>query len=413
MSNVSNTLCVMSEQQVEEYQREFDLLTRKGIHFVFEHSPEETLSKISSLNPTFIIIGTELEDYEGLEIMAMIFSKYPEFSRPIVIVPEKEDGLPPMVHTRDKSVGKSSVEGITFEEIATRIAEMDHSDTAALESVSTPPPRFDSKNVVLNEISNSLSAGDPAPVAEDIAIDNEISTSIPSLEPDLPPAKKKPNRLIWVAVPAAVVVGFSAFLIFSWEEQNAPVPENKPELQSHMDPSNQVEAETANTEAVAKDTSASENSDEIGDAPEDNRGEPTEVAASETTPDSDDNLATATEDGALTAQKEIVLPITFKVGDDKPSIADTQEMNDIIQIIKSNPDAKIIITGHASADGAAITNYTLAIARAKRTMKLLVARGISVDRFELKSIGANAPIASNESADGRLRNRRVSIRIIP
>ena len=107
------------------------------------------------------------------------------------------------------------------------------------------------------------------------------------------------------------------------------------------------------------------------------------------------------------------MPISFSAGKDKPSISDKKELNRIVQLLRDQPDARIVLTGHTSAEGGAISNYALAISRAKSAMKLLVNRGIAVDRFELKSIGENKPIASNESEDGRMKNRRVSIQIVP
>ena len=42
----------------------------------------------------------------------------------------------------------------------------------------------------------------------------------------------------------------------------------------------------------------------------------------------------------------------------------------------------------------------------------LIARGIDPARLQAKGYGESAPIASNDTADGQARNRRVELRIL-
>jgi chemotaxis protein MotB len=59
------------------------------------------------------------------------------------------------------------------------------------------------------------------------------------------------------------------------------------------------------------------------------------------------------------------------------------------------------------------SNWELAAARAARVVRLLEERGVSGERLAVVSRGPNEPRASNDTAEGRARNRRIEIRLEP
>lgn len=59
------------------------------------------------------------------------------------------------------------------------------------------------------------------------------------------------------------------------------------------------------------------------------------------------------------------------------------------------------------------TNWELASARAARVVRLLEAEKIDPARLTAISFGANRPVAPNDTPEGRARNRRIEIRLIP
>lgn len=59
------------------------------------------------------------------------------------------------------------------------------------------------------------------------------------------------------------------------------------------------------------------------------------------------------------------------------------------------------------------SNWELAAARAAQVVRLFEAEGIDPARLRAVSFGPYAPLASNDSAEGRARNRRIEIRLIP
>lgn len=59
------------------------------------------------------------------------------------------------------------------------------------------------------------------------------------------------------------------------------------------------------------------------------------------------------------------------------------------------------------------TNWELAAARASQVVRLFQEQGISPDRLRAVSYGPHAPVADNDTPEGRARNRRIEIRLIP
>ncbi|MFN3415968.1 MAG: OmpA family protein [Caldimonas sp.] len=72
---------------------------------------------------------------------------------------------------------------------------------------------------------------------------------------------------------------------------------------------------------------------------------------------------------------------------------------------------RIEIIGHTDALGAPDANLALSLARADAVRSYLQARGIDAQRLAVSGMGSARPVASNETAEGRARNRRIEFRI--
>lgn len=79
------------------------------------------------------------------------------------------------------------------------------------------------------------------------------------------------------------------------------------------------------------------------------------------------------------------------------------------QTLVSHPETTIRIIGHTDSTGSDAVNNPLSINRAAGTRDYLAARGVSSARIAIDGRGEREPIADNNSADGRARNRRVEI----
>ncbi len=88
-------------------------------------------------------------------------------------------------------------------------------------------------------------------------------------------------------------------------------------------------------------------------------------------------------------------------------------LNEVAQVIKDNPRIKKIeIQGHASSEGSDAHNLKLSDQRAKAVMKYLTTKGgVNKDTLTAKGYGETQPIASNDTEEGREKNRRVEFMI--
>ena len=72
-----------------------------------------------------------------------------------------------------------------------------------------------------------------------------------------------------------------------------------------------------------------------------------------------------------------------------------------------SPNATILIEGHTDADGEEQANLDLSSARAQAVLDQLVARGVEASRLTAQGFGEAEPVASNESKEGKAKNRRI------
>jgi len=86
-------------------------------------------------------------------------------------------------------------------------------------------------------------------------------------------------------------------------------------------------------------------------------------------------------------------------------------IDDLVAQLKTNPKAKINITGFTDNIGNQESNIKLGLKRAERIKNLLIQKGIDASIITIDSQGKNKPIADNSTKEGRKQNRRVEIKI--
>ena len=77
--------------------------------------------------------------------------------------------------------------------------------------------------------------------------------------------------------------------------------------------------------------------------------------------------------------------------------------------LRDNQNTDVQIVGHTDSTGSDAINNPLSVDRATSTRNYLTARGVSASRIEIEGRGSYQPIASNNTEEGRARNRRVEI----
>ncbi len=88
------------------------------------------------------------------------------------------------------------------------------------------------------------------------------------------------------------------------------------------------------------------------------------------------------------------------------------ELDQLAEIMKANPKSKIEIGGHTTNKGGKKLNLRLSKKRAKAVVDYLVEKGVRASTLTFKGYGDTNPIGSNETKEGRQKNRRVEIKVI-
>ncbi|MGC9331870.1 MAG: OmpA family protein [Bacteroidales bacterium] len=88
------------------------------------------------------------------------------------------------------------------------------------------------------------------------------------------------------------------------------------------------------------------------------------------------------------------------------------QLNELKEYLELKPDIRVEIAGHTDNVGSDESNMILSQRRAEAVRNWLVQRGINGNRVDAKGYGETQPIASNNTAKGRQKNRRVEVRIL-
>lgn len=113
----------------------------------------------------------------------------------------------------------------------------------------------------------------------------------------------------------------------------------------------------------------------------------------------------------LKAARRLVLPgLLFDFGSARLRPESTAALAAIVDVIGSVPDAALLIEGHTDSIGDGARNLRLSQARADAVRTALIERDTSLSaRLTARGFGAAVPAASNETLEGRARNRRVEL----
>ncbi|TXE13086.1 OmpA family protein [Seonamhaeicola algicola] len=88
-------------------------------------------------------------------------------------------------------------------------------------------------------------------------------------------------------------------------------------------------------------------------------------------------------------------------------------LNKLIGVFKEYPDTNILVVGHTDSQGAEDYNMTLSKNRAYAVTNYLAGNGISNGRLTTNWFGETQPMHDNSTAEGRAKNRRVNVAILP
>lgn len=103
--------------------------------------------------------------------------------------------------------------------------------------------------------------------------------------------------------------------------------------------------------------------------------------------------------------------VEFETGSESLKPTAEEQIKNLAEILKAYPDVAIKVGGYTDSTGEDASNMTLSQERAKTTMSRLVALGIAHERLEAEGCGEQFPVATNDTDQGRQRNRRIDVRV--
>ena len=95
------------------------------------------------------------------------------------------------------------------------------------------------------------------------------------------------------------------------------------------------------------------------------------------------------------------------------SRSSTPTLNKLAKIANGCPDTRIAISGHTDSEGVPERNNPLSERRANAVLNYLANAGVDAARLTAAGYGAERPIASNDTAEGRAKNRRIEFAVSP
>lgn len=89
--------------------------------------------------------------------------------------------------------------------------------------------------------------------------------------------------------------------------------------------------------------------------------------------------------------------------------ASKSALDGAVDVIRSHSKVKLDVIGYTDSSGPESYNQGLSERRAQAAVAYLVSRGVDADQLNARGRGEADPVASNDTRDGRSRNRRVEL----
>ncbi|NBD12006.1 MULTISPECIES: OmpA family protein [Corallococcus] len=113
------------------------------------------------------------------------------------------------------------------------------------------------------------------------------------------------------------------------------------------------------------------------------------------------------------AQQGFVLDgVEFKQGSSQLTAKSQQMVGELGDLMKQKADSRVRITGFTDSTGNADANRQLSQTRAESVRQALVRDGVTQDRIDVSGEGSANPVASNDTPEGRVQNRRIEVQVL-
>lgn len=104
--------------------------------------------------------------------------------------------------------------------------------------------------------------------------------------------------------------------------------------------------------------------------------------------------------------------IYFGTGSARLDRASAPLLNSLAEIVNRCPGLIIEVGGHTDSEGSTVSNQRLSERRANSVRDYLINTGVDFSRIQSTGYGESRPIATNDTSQGRARNRRIEFSIV-
>ncbi|RKH69190.1 OmpA family protein [Corallococcus aberystwythensis] len=117
-------------------------------------------------------------------------------------------------------------------------------------------------------------------------------------------------------------------------------------------------------------------------------------------------------DGPGAAQGIVLEGVAFRTGSSQLTSKSQRMVDELGNVLKEKSETRVRIKGYTDSTGNADTNRQLSETRAESVRSELVRDGVPEDRIEVSGEGDADPIASNDTPQGRVQNRRIEVQVL-
>jgi outer membrane protein OmpA-like peptidoglycan-associated protein len=104
--------------------------------------------------------------------------------------------------------------------------------------------------------------------------------------------------------------------------------------------------------------------------------------------------------------------LNFDPGGTALTPASSATVTDLTKLLNAYPSAQVKLVGFTDNTGDPAANTALSEARAKAVADLLTRGGVAASRLSTEGMGSARPVASNDTEEGRARNRRLELTVV-
>jgi outer membrane protein OmpA-like peptidoglycan-associated protein len=120
------------------------------------------------------------------------------------------------------------------------------------------------------------------------------------------------------------------------------------------------------------------------------------------------SLTRFNDDGEI----QLLEPIQFDTGKSTIKAVSFPILDEVVALMKARKDLKVGVYGHTDSVGKDDMNLTLSKNRAAACVKYLVEHGIAGSRLQSEGFGETKPLTTNDTAEGRAKNRRTEFKVL-